>query len=128
MEPLDLVVTRAMYSEGRRSEQLGRLYLACYDADADKYREVGRLSTGYTDEELAALTDRLEPLIREQDGRDVELDPRVVLEVKYEELQESPKYDSGFALRFPRFLRVREDLGPEDADSHERVKKLYEGQ
>ena len=128
MEPLDLVVTRAKYSEGRRSEQLGRLYLACYDADRDALREVGRLSTGYTDEELAALTERLEPLIRERDGRDVDLDPEVVLEAEYEEIQESTEYGSGYALRFPRFLGVREDLAPTDADTHERVERLYEEQ
>jgi DNA ligase-1 len=128
MEPLDLVVTRAKYSEGRRSEQLGRLYLACYDADQDALREVGRLSTGYTDEELAALTERLEPLIRERDGRDVDLDPAVVLEVEYEEIQESTEYGSGYALRFPRFLGVRGDIALTDADTHERVERLYEEQ
>jgi DNA ligase-1 len=128
MEPLDLVVTRATYSEGRRSGNLGRLYLACYDEAADAFREVGRLSTGYTDEELAAITDRLEPLITSRDGRDVDLAPEVVLEVEYEELQESPAYDSGYALRFPRFLAVREDLDPTDADRLARVESLYEGQ
>ena len=128
MEPLDLVVTRATYSEGRRSEWLGRLYLGCYDSDAEGFREVGRLSTGYTDEELAALTDRLEDLVTGRDGRDVDLRPEVVLEVEYEEIQESPAYDSGYALRFPRFLGVREDLAPTDADTLDRVESLYEGQ
>jgi len=128
MDPLDLVVTRAKYSEGRRSELLGRLYLACYDADADAFREVGRLSTGYTDEELRALTDRLEGLVVERDGRDVDLQTAVVLEVEYEEVQRSPEYDSGFALRFPRFVTVREDLAPEDADTLEGVTDLYESQ
>ncbi|MEZ3144778.1 ATP-dependent DNA ligase [Halobaculum sp. MBLA0143] len=128
MEPLDLVVTRAHYSEGRRSELLGRLYLAAYDPDADAFREVGRLSTGYTDEELAALTERLEELVVARDGRDVDLRPEIVLEVEYEELQSSSEYDSGFALRFPRFLGVREDLGPTDADSVSRVSELYESQ
>ena len=128
MEPLDLVVTRATYSEGRRSEWLGRLYLGCYDPDADAFREVGRLSTGYTDEELAALTDRLEDLIVSRDGRDVDLRPGVVLEVEYEEIQESPEYDSGYALRFPRFLEVREALAPTDADTIGRVRSLYEQQ
>jgi len=128
MEPLDLVVTRAKYSEGRRSGNLGRLYLACYDEDRGEPREIGRLSTGYTDEELAALTEHLEPLITRQDGRDVELRPEVVLEVEYEEIQESSEYGSGYALRFPRFLGVREDLGPEDADTLERVESLYDSQ
>ncbi len=126
MEPLDLVVTRARYSEGRRSSMLGRLYLAC--RDGDDLREVGRLSTGYTDSELADLTDRLEDLITERDGREVALAPEVVLEVAYEEIQESPEYGSGYALRFPRFEGVREDLAVEDADTIDRVESLYDDQ
>jgi len=128
MEPLDLVVTRAMYSEGRRSGNLGRLYLACYDPEAGTFREVGRLSTGFTDEELADLTDRLEDLVVEREGRDVDLERAVVLEVEYEEIQESPEYDSGYALRFPRFLGVREDLDAEDTDTLARVESLYGSQ
>jgi DNA ligase-1 len=128
MEPLDLVVLRATYSEGRRSGNLGRLYLGCYDDERDAVREVGRLSTGYTDEELASLTERLEPLITARNGRDVDLRPEVVLEVEYEEIQESPEYDSGYALRFPRFLSVREDLDPGDADGLSRIAALYDAQ
>jgi len=126
MESLDLAVTRAKWSEGRRSNNLGRLYLAC--RDGDRFREVGRLSTGFTDEQLAELTDRLEPHIREEDGRAVDLEPTEVLEVAYEEVQESPEYDSGYALRFPRFEGFRDDLDVEDADTLERVESLYEGQ
>jgi DNA ligase-1 len=128
MEPLDLVVSRATYSEGRRSELLGRLYLACYDPETDDLREVGRVSTGYTDAELHELTDRLEDLVVARDGRDVTLDPDLVLEVEYEEIQSSTTYDSGFALRFPRFLGIREDLAPEDADTIDRVRTLYDSQ
>lgn len=126
MEPLDLVVTRAQWSEGRRSDFLGRLFLGCYDPETDTVREVGRLATGYTDEELRELTARLEPLIVEEDGRRVDLDPEVVLEVEYEEIQPSTEYDSGYALRFPRFSRFRPDLGPEDADTLARVERLHE--
>jgi DNA ligase-1 len=130
MEPLDLVVSRAQRSDGRRSDYLGRLFLACYDAENDAYREVGRLSTGYTDEELAELTERLERLVvGETDGDGVlELRPELVLEIEYEEIQRSPEYGSGYALRFPRFLGVREELGPTDADRLERVEELFEGQ
>jgi DNA ligase-1 len=126
MESLDLVVTRATWSEGRRSNNLGRLYLACRDGDA--LREVGRLSTGFTDEQLAELTSRLEPHILEQDGRDVDLEPTEVLEVAYEGVQRSPEYDSGYALRFPRFEGFRDDLDAAGADSLDRVESLYERQ
>jgi DNA ligase-1 len=126
MESLDLAITRAKWSEGRRSNNLGRLYLACRDGDS--FREVGRLSTGFTDEQLADLTARLEPHIVEEDGRDVDLEPTEVLEVAYEGIQASPEYDSGYALRFPRFEGFRDDLDVDDADTLERVESLYEGQ
>lgn len=127
MEPLDLVVTRAQWSEGRRSDYLGRLFLGCRDGDGE-FAEIGRLSTGYTDDELAALTDELTELIVSEDGRTVALRPEVVLEVEYEEIQQSPEYGSGYALRFPRFLDVRDDLSPADVDTIERVERLYDEQ
>jgi DNA ligase-1 len=86
------------------------------------------LSTGYTDEELTDLTERLEELVVERDGRDVTVRPDLVLEVEYEEIQESPEHGSGYALRFPRFLSVRGDLIPTDADTVDRVEALYEEQ
>ena len=147
METLDLVVTRAQYSEGRRSDFLGRLFLACVDdtdraddsdtneadeaagtTDDGRFREVGRLATGYTDEELRELTDRLEGLLTERSGRVFDVRPEVVLEIEYEEIQSSTKYDSGYALRFPRFLGVREDLSPADADTLSTVERLYDEQ
>jgi DNA ligase-1 len=128
LETLDLTVVRATYSEGRRSNQLGRLYLACREAETGSFREIGRLSTGFTDEELAEVTDRLEPTIAETDGRDVRLEPDLVLEVEFEELQQSPEYDSGYALRFPRFVGFREDLSLEDVDTLERVHRLADSQ
>ena len=53
------------------------------------------------------------------------ISPRVVVEVAYEEIQKSPTYSSGFALRFPRAVRIREDLKPYDADTVSRIEKLY---
>ncbi len=128
LESLDLVVVRAKYSEGRRRNKLGRLYLACRDEASGEFLEVGRLSTGFTDEELDEVTDRLEPLIQEQEGRAVTFRPEVILEVEFEEVQRSPEYDSGFALRFPRFEGFRDDLSTADIDSLSRVQSLYESQ
>ncbi|MFB6076651.1 MAG: DNA ligase, partial [Candidatus Nanohaloarchaea archaeon] len=73
-------------------------------------------------------TDRLEPLIVEEDGRHVDLKPEVVVEVAYEEIQESPEYGSGYALRFPRLVQVREDMGPGEANELGKVENLYENQ
>ena len=128
MEPLDLTVVRAEWSEGRRRNRLGRLFLGCRDPDAGEFREVGRLSTGFTDEELAEITERLEPTIVEQDGRAVTFEPTQVIEVAYEEIQESPEYGSGYALRFPRFEGFRDDLDLGDVDTVERVEGLFEDQ
>jgi ribosomal protein S6E (S10) len=75
----------------------------------------------------ADLTELLEPHVRSQDGQEVDLEPAVVFEVGYEEIQSSPTYSSGYALRFPRFLGVRSDKNPEDADSLERVEGLTDG-
>ncbi len=127
MEPLDLTVLRAEWSEGRRSNNLGKLVLGCRDPDGG-FREVGRLSTGFTDEQLAELTDRLEANIVGEDGREVDLEPTEVLEVAYEEIQESPAYDSGYALRFPRFERFRDDLAVEEVDTIDRVASLFDAQ
>jgi DNA ligase-1 len=126
METLDLAVIGAKWSEGRRSDWLGRLYLGCYDEENDEYLEVGKMATGLTDEQFQKITEKLEPLITSEDGRKVEVRPEVILEVEYEEIQESPNYTSGYALRFPRMKAFRDDK--EEADSLEKVKSLYEDQ
>jgi DNA ligase-1 len=129
VETLDLVVTGAEWGEGRRTNFLGTFLLSARADDAgDEFETLGKVATGITDEELADLTDLLEPHIREQDGQEVEIASEVVFEVGYEEIQASPTYSSGYALRFPRFLGVREDKTPESADSLERVERLADQQ
>jgi len=129
VETLDLVVTGAEWGEGRRASFLGTFLLSARaDESGDEFETLGKVATGITDEELADLTELLEPHIREQDGQEVEIAPEVVFEVGYEEIQASPTYSSGYALRFPRFLGVREDKTPESADSLERVERLADQQ
>ncbi|MXR40958.1 ATP-dependent DNA ligase [Halobaculum sp. WSA2] len=127
VETLDLVVTGAEWGEGRRAELFGTFEVSVHD-DRDggngDYATVGKVATGITDEELADLTDLLEPHVRAESGQTVSFAPEVVFEVGYEEIQASPTYDSGYALRFPRFLAVREDKSPADADSLTRVRRL----
>ncbi|MFC7141754.1 ATP-dependent DNA ligase LigA [Halosimplex aquaticum] len=126
VETLDLVVTGAEWGEGRRAELLGTFLLSARTDDG--FETLGKVATGVTDEELEELTDLLEPHVLSEDGTDVDIDPAVVFEVGYEEIQASPTYSSGYALRFPRFLGVREDKDPDDADSLERVERLAERQ
>ncbi len=130
VETLDCVVTGAEWGEGRRATFLGTFEVSVRVADtgddgAGGYATVGKVATGITDETLAALTERLEGYIRTEDGKTVDIDPAVVFEVGYEEIQPSPTYDSGYALRFPRFVGVRADKTPGDADSLERLERLY---
>jgi len=124
METLDLTVVGATWGEGRRAQWLGSFLLAVFDPATAEYHTIGRMGTGLTDEKLQEFTDTLKPKITRQDGKEVSLTPFLVVEVAYEEIQKSSKYESGFALRFPRLVRVREDRGPEEADSLERVMEL----
>jgi len=126
VETLDLVVTGAEWGEGRRAELLGTFEVSVQTDNG--YLPVGNVATGITDEQLETLTDRFEPFIRSEDGTAVDIEPTVVFEVGYEELQASSTYESGYALRFPRFLGVREDKDPADADTLERVERLAESQ
>ena len=126
METLDLAVIGAQWSEGRKSGWLGRLKLGCWNEKEQEYEMVGRMSSGLTDKQLEEITERLKPLIESEDGRDVVLRPEVILEVEYEEIQDSPTYKSGYALRFPRLKRFRDDK--EEADSKEKVEALFKGQ
>ncbi|SNZ04379.1 DNA ligase-1 [Natronoarchaeum philippinense] len=127
VETLDLVVTGAEWGEGRRASVLGTFLLSARTSGGE-YETIGKVATGITDEELDDLTELLEPHIRSEDGQDIDIEPAVVFEVGYEEIQASPTYSSGYALRFPRFVGVREDLDAADADSLERVERLAETQ
>jgi len=122
VETLDCVVTGAEWGEGRRANLLGTFELSV--KNGDEYETIGKVATGITDEKLEALTELLEPHVRREDGQTVEIEPAVVFEVGYEEIQPSPSYSSGYALRFPRFLGVRDDKNPGGADSLERVERL----
>lgn len=129
VETLDLVVTGAEWGEGRRASFLGTFLLSARPEDGNgDFETLGKVATGITDEELAELTELLEPHIKSQDGQIVDISPEVVFEVGYEEIQESPTYSAGYALRFPRFLGVRDDKTPDSADSLERVERLAEEQ
>ncbi|MGQ3327841.1 ATP-dependent DNA ligase LigA [Halorubrum sp. FL23] len=123
VETLDAVVIGAEWGEGRRAELFGTFLLGVRAGD-DELDTIGKVATGLTDEALADLTERLEPHVVSEAGTEIEIRPDVVLEVGYEEIQTSPTYSSGYALRFPRFVGVREDKSVADADSLERVARL----
>jgi DNA ligase-1 len=123
MEPLDLVITGATWGEGKRAKGLGSLLLAT--KSGSKFLETGMLGSGLTDEQLDEVTKKLKPLITEEKGSEVKIKPNLIIEVAYEEIQKSPKYPSGYALRFPRLLRIRDEKGPDDVNTLKDIEKLY---
>ncbi|MEK6891924.1 MAG: DNA ligase, partial [Nanoarchaeota archaeon] len=133
METLDLVIVAAEWGEGKRSKWLSSYTIACLDENGN-FIEVGKVSTGLKEKEEEGLsfmemTKLLRPLIISEKGREVRVKPKLVIEVGYEEIQKSPTYASGYALRFPRVISLRTmDKGPEEASTIDYVKKLFEGQ
>ena len=125
METLDLVVTNAQWGEGRRKNLMGSFMLACVDDASGQLLEVGRVGTGISDEQLNELTTILSDLIESESGTMIKVKPEVVFEVAFEEIQKSPTYESGFALRFPRLVRIRLDKSLNDIDSIKRIESLY---
>jgi DNA ligase-1 len=126
METLDLVVVGGEWGEGKRSHLISSYELACLDTTTGKLLKVGRVATGFTDEDLEELTEIFKQIIVYRHGKIVEFLPKYVFEVAYQEIQKSPKYESGYALRFPRFIRLRDDKDVNEADTIERIEKLYE--
>jgi DNA ligase-1 len=132
METLDLVIVGAEWGEGKRANWLSSFTIACVDKDGN-FLEVGKVGTGIKekDEEgisFSQLTEMIRPLIISEKGKEARIKPAIVIEVNYEEIQKSPNYSSGFALRFPRLVRLREDRNPEEISSLETVKQYYKEQ
>lgn len=128
LEPLDLVIVAAEYGYGRRHGWLSDYYLAARDAETGEYVTVGKTFKGLTDAEFKEITRRLKELTVSEKSRRVSVVPVVVVEVAYNEIQTSPKYECGMALRFARIVRVRYDKSPEEADTLQRVREIYERQ
>jgi len=128
METLDLVVIGGEWGEGRRTKFIGSYLLACRDTDTDRLLPIGRVATGITDEQLEEMTKLFKDLVISESSNHLEFEPKIVFEVAFEEIQKSPNYGSGYALRFPRLVNMRSDKSVEDADSIERVEQLYIGQ
>jgi DNA ligase-1 len=123
---LDVVVTAAEYGHGRRAGWLSDYTFAVRDGEV--LRNVGKAYSGVTDAEIARLTQFFLEHTLEDYGGVRAVEPLVVLEVAFNNVMRSERHDSGFALRFPRILRIREDKPVSEIDTLERVAELYESQ
>ena len=128
LESLDLVIVAAEYGYGRRHEWLSDYYLAARDAETGEYVTVGKTFKGLTNTEFKEMTRRLKRLIVNEKSRGVSVVPAVVVEVVYNEIQTSPKYACGMTLRFARIVKIRDDKTPEEADTIQRIRQIYERQ
>ena len=124
-ENLDLVIVAADWGYGRRTGWLSNYHLAAYNPRTDGFEVVGKTFKGLTDEEFELMTKRLLQLKLSDDGYTVRVKPEIVVEVAYNEIQKSPKYRSGYALRFARITRIRLDKSPREADTIDKIRELY---
>lgn len=150
-DSLDLVVLGAYYGKGKRTSVYGSFLLACYNPSTQMYESVCNIGTGFSEAILEELHSTLSEMTIEKpkpfyshslvpkDQPDVWLEPRMVWEVKAADLTLSPRYKAGakalgdasgkgISLRFPRFLKVREDKKPEQATASQMVMELYKKQ
>ena len=125
-ETIDCVIVAVDRGSGRRQGWLSNYHLAVRDGET--FAEVGKTFKGFTDAQFVELTERLWKLATADDGYTVRVRPEVVVEVEYNEIQKSPTYRSGLALRFARITRVREDKAPGQATTLEELRHLYERQ
>ncbi len=131
---LDLVITGAEYGTGKRSGWFSSFILSC--SDGEKFLEIGKMGTGIkekSNEEVggtsfAELTKMIKPVITSEKGKTVKIKPKIVVSVTYQEIQRSPNYNSGFALRFPRFVALRPDKKPSQASGLKEIEKDFENQ
>jgi DNA ligase-1 len=123
---LDVVVTAVEYGHGKRIGVLSDYTFAVWDEE--RLVNIGKAYSGLTDAEIAEMTKWfLAHKISEQ-GLRLEVEPTIVLEVAFNNMMRSSRHESGYALRFPRIVRLRPDKTPENADTLETVKEIYERQ
>lgn len=144
----DLVPIGAFYGRGRRTGVYGAYLLACYDPETEMYQAITKLGTGLSDEQLKIFSQQLAEKVVDRAPRDyaigegaikpdVWFEPSCVWEILGADLSISPKYiaamglvakDKGISLRFPRFIRIRDDKNPVDATSAAQIADLYRAQ
>lgn len=131
---LDLVITGAEYGTGKRSGWLSSFILSCMGKEEQEFLEIGRVGTGIKEKDeqegvsFNELNDLLKPLIIKEQGKDVKIKPKIIVAVTYQEIQESPNYSSGWALRFPRITSLRPDKHLSEIASLQEIEKEVKGQ
>jgi len=123
---LDVVVTAVEWGHGKRKGVLSDYTFAVKDAKTGRLVNVGKAYSGLTDAEIATMTERFLALTIDDRGWARVVKPEVVLEAAFDSIQHSNRHASGYALRFPRIVRIRDDKPVDEIDTLQRVEELYE--
>ena len=126
-ETIDCAIIAADRGSGRRRGWLSNYHLAVADGTGG-FAPVGKTFKGLTDKEFTSMTAKLQELQQGDDGYTITVKPEVVVEVTYNEIQRSPQYSSGFALRFARITKIREDKSAGQITTLAELQSLYERQ
>ena len=126
VDTLDLAVIGAEWGEGKRAHAYGSFLVACQDEG--ELIPLSRVATGFSDKQLAEVYGLLKDTVIAKSGKEVTFEPSLVFEVGYAELQASTNYDAGFALRFPRFIRLRDDKDLTDIETLDSIRDRYKRQ
>jgi DNA ligase 1 len=121
---LDLVILAAEWGNGRRQGWLSNLHLGARDTEKGGFAMLGKTFKGLTDEMLAWQTQEFQKIEIARDKYTVYLEPKIVAEIAFNEIQVSPRYVSGLALRFARVKRYRPDKSAAEADTFQTVQRL----
>jgi DNA ligase 1 len=127
LDTLDVVMVAAEFGHGKRAGKISDYTFAVRDGD-DGFKVIGKAYSGLTDKEIDEMMVRIRKLTVGEVGFRMSVRPEIVLEVAFDSIQRSERHDSGYALRFPRIKRIRDDRQVSDIDTLERVKEIYEGQ
>jgi DNA ligase-1 len=131
LDTLDVVVIAVEWGHGKRAKVLSDYTFAVRGTDGELLA-IGKAYSGLTDAEIAELTpwflDHRLPVSHQRDkarSHEIPVEPKIVLEVAFDVIQQSDLHESGFSLRFPRIVRIRDDKPPEQIDTIERVREIY---
>jgi DNA ligase 1 len=126
VKTLDLVILAAEWGSGRRKGWLSNLHLGARDVEKGGFAMLGKTFKGLTDEMLAWQTAELQKIEIGRDSYTVHVEPKIVVEIAFNDLQVSPRYPSGLALRFARVKRYRTDKTVDQSDTFQTVKRIAE--
>ena len=120
---LDVVVTAVEWGHGKRNKVLSDYTFAV--RDGEKLLNVGKAYSGLTDVEIAEMTEWFKAHTIDDEGFRRTVEPKIVLEVAFNNMMRSSRHESGYALRFPRILRLRTDKSADEIDTLETVKEIF---